>query len=473
MRLLTLALVLSAGLAAPGAQTAAPGSQESPYYFFILGRHLEGEGKLPDAIAAHKQAISLAPDSAELRAELAGLYARNDRAGEAFETAQEAIARDPENQEANRVLGTIYAALAEQRQAIRAGDNVAEYPAKAIVALEKARRGNTGDLNVELMLGRLYAQTGAFDKAVPLLRRVVDEQPGYQEGALLLATTQESAGQSEDAIQTLERTLEMNPGFYRGQLRLADIYERLQKWPQAAEALGKAQTLNARNPALTPRRAIALINAGRGAEARKMLEALAPAGGRTDPAVLYLLAEAQRADRDLDAAEATARKLLDTDAKDVRGLHVLSLIQQDRGDFKGAEGTLRALLTEAPEDANALNSLGYLLAERGERLDEAVQLLQRALKIDPDNPSFLDSLGWAYYQQGRFAEADAPLTAAASKLQASSVVQEHLGDLRFKQQRFADAATAWERALAGDGQSVDRARIEKKIRDVRARMEQR
>jgi tetratricopeptide (TPR) repeat protein len=472
MRLLTLALVLTAGLAAPAAQTAAP-AKDSPYYFFVLGRHLEGEGKLDEAIAAHKQAIALAPDSAELRAELAGLYARNDRVGEAFDAAAQALERDPDNQEANRVAGTIYAALADQRQPVRPGDNVAEYPAKAIAALEKARLGNTGDLNVELMLGRLYAQSGAFDKAMPLLRRVVDEQPGYQEGALLLAVTQESAGRPEDAIATLQQTLEINPGFYRGQLRLADIYERLEKWPEAADALGKAQALNARNTALAPRRAIALINAGRGAEARKMLEALAPAGGRTDPAVLYLLAEAQRADKDLVAAEATARKLLEADAKDVRGLHVLALIQQDRGDVKAAEGTLRQLLTQAPEDANALNSLGYLLAERGDRLDEAVQLLQRAINLDPENPSFLDSLGWAYYQQGRLDQADAPLTTAASKLQTSSVVQEHLGDLRFKQQRFADAATAWERALAGDGQSVDRARIEKKIRDVRARLAQR
>ena len=54
-----------------------------------------------------------------------------------------------------------------------------------------------------------------------------------------------------------------------------------------------------------------------------------------------------------------------------------------------------------------------------------------------------------YFQQGRLDQADAPLTQAAAKLQTSSVVQEHLGDLRFKQQRFADAASAWERALSG------------------------
>jgi len=121
-------------------------------------------------------------------------------------------------------------------------------------------------------------------------------------------------------------------------------------------------------------------------------------------------------------------------------------------------------------DANALNSLGYMLAERNDRLDEAVTLLQRALKIEPGNPSYLDSLGWAYFQQGRLDLADAPLTEAADKLKHNSVVQDHLGDLRFKQRRFADAAAAWERALGGDGQSIDKAKIESKIREARGRM---
>ena len=83
-----------------------------------------------------------------------------------------------------------------------------------------------------------------------------------------------------------------------------------------------------------------------------------------------------------------------------------------------AERRSRDLLAQDPLDANALNSLGYMLAERGERLDEAVELVQRALKVEPGNPSFLDSLGWAYYQQGKLDLADPPLTEAAAKLPA-------------------------------------------------------
>ena len=109
-------------------------------------------------------------------------------------------------------------------------------------------------------------------------------------------------------------------------------------------------------------------------------------------------------------------------------------------------------------------------ADRGERLDEAVVLLQRALKVEPENPSYLDSLGWAYFKQSKLELADPPLSAAAGQQPENSVIQDHLGDLRFRQGRFADAITAWERALSGDGDGIDRAAIEKKMRDARSRL---
>jgi tetratricopeptide (TPR) repeat protein len=111
-----------------------------------------------------------------------------------------------------------------------------------------------------------------------------------------------------------------------------------------------------------------------------------------------------------------------------------------------------------------------MFADRGERLDEAVDLLQQALKIEPGNPSFLDSLGWALFKQGRLEQADAPLTEAAAKSPANSVIHDHLGDLRFRQRRFAEAVVAWERALAGDGENIDRVIIEKKLREARAKV---
>ena len=75
-------------------------------------------------------------------------------------------------------------------------------------------------------------------------------------------------------------------------------------------------------------------------------------------------------------------------------------------------------------------------------------------------------------QQGKLDLADPPLTAAAAKLPKNSVIQDHLGDLRQKQNRHADAIAAWQKALAGDGDSLDRAKVQKKIDAANARVMQ-
>ena len=233
-----------------------------------------------------------------------------------------------------------------------------------------------------------------------------------------------------------------------------------------------------------------------------MLETAIAAAPAPDAALLYLLAESQRQVKDYAAASATLATLRKTFPDDVRGLMMDAQLKRSRGeraaalaafaslvervpDASGiayqyaqlleeagrlpeAEAVLRSVLARDPKDATALNALGYMFADRGVRLPEAVELLQRALTIEPGNPSFLDSLGWAFFRQGQLREAEAPLVEAAAKLPRNSVIQDHLGDLRFRQARYADAVAAWERALAGDGESIDRATIQQKLREARA-----
>jgi tetratricopeptide (TPR) repeat protein len=484
----------------PGASDATPG------YYFLLGRHLESEGKIEEAIAAHRRAIALEPESAELRAELAGLYARQDRAIEALDTAEAAITRDPSNREANRILGSIFAAFADQKQPIRKGDDPSQYAARAIASLEKARGAGAADLSLELMLGRLYLQTSAFDKAIAPLQRVFDEQPSYTEAAILLSSAMRGAGRLADATHALETAVRENPRSYRGYLQLGELYDEQRRWKDAAAAYARAQSLNPRAD-LGVRRAAALINAGDTTQAMAMLQAaLKRNPERPDPAVLYLVAHAQREMKDLDGAAATAEKLRKLYPDDIRGLYAMAAIYNSKeqyaeaagvledlmtrvpddqtvvyqyahaldksGRAADAESALRGLLARDPKDANALNSLGYMFAERGERLDEAVDLLQRAVKLEPGNPSFLDSLGWAYFRQGKLDLAEGPLAQAAAKVPDNSVIQDHLGDLRFQQKRFAEAIAAWERSLAGDGDSIDRGAVEKKLRDAQSRVKQ-
>jgi Flp pilus assembly protein TadD len=130
-------------------------------------------------------------------------------------------------------------------------------------------------------------------------------------------------------------------------------------------------------------------------------------------------------------------------------------------------GQFRHVITLDPKHAEAYNYVGYMYAERGQNLDEAVSLINKALALEPDNGYFIDSLGWAYYQQGRYGEAVRELKRAVDRAKEDPVIFEHLGDALIKGGFDEDAAAAWEKALqldpAADG-------IKKKLDDLRARL---
>jgi len=535
MNLLPLACVLISTV--QSAQAAPAQNGQGPEYYFLMGRYLESAGKVDEAAASFRKAIELDPKSAEPRAELAALFARQDKAAEAVDAAEDALKMNPKSREANRVLGSVLAALIDQRQPAHPGDDLRTYPQRAIAALEIARGDGTGDLTIDLTLGRLYVDQDRPADAIPLFRRIVNEQPQYSDGWILLAEAQEASGKADAAVETLKSVLDDQPQFFRARVQLAEVYERAHKWQDASDAWAVAQAMNPKNGEIAMHRATALLNSGHPAQARDILRD-ALAASPDDVRMSFLMAQAQHDAGDLDGAEATARSVHTAHPDDVRTTYLLgqmleakaryqdvvdlikpevaklraanakgsqialllategsALVQLKRNDeaigllkeaqtlapedttvmFQygaaldragrktDAEKTFRDVIGRDPLDANALNYLGYMLTEDAASLDEAVTLIQRALKVEPGNPSYLDSLGWAYLRQGRVDLADSPLSTAAEKLPKNSAIQEHLGDLRLKQHRAADAVAAWQRALDGDGESIDRAKIQKKI----------
>ncbi len=92
---------------------------------------------------------------------------------------------------------------------------------------------------------------------------------------------------------------------------------------------------------------------------------------------------------------------------------------------KGVEFFEKALSLD-PENTNAMNSLGYTLADMGIRLEEAEGLCRKAVKKHPENPAYLDSLGWVYYQQGKHDAALDHLRRALDKTGGNKTIAEHI-----------------------------------------------
>ncbi len=343
---------------------------------------------------------------------------------------------------------------------MRPGDNPAQYMSRAVAALEKARRPDLFDLGLELMLGRLYVQKWRVRQGGAAAAACRGRTAGYSEGALLLAVAQDSAGTRDDAIETLESAAREQPEFYRGQLRLADIYERQREMARGRRRAGQsagAQRAQYRAGAAARDRADQRRHGRRSArdpaDARSCVQA-GRRGSRRSSTCSPKRSVRTRISPPRKRPRASCSRRTPSD---VRGLHVLSLIQQDRGDVKGAEGTLRDLSQRPrsmPTRSTRSATCSPSAATGSTRPCSCCSARSRS--IPTTLPSSIASAGPTSSRE--VDQADAPLTTAAAKLQTSSVVQDHLGDLRFKQQRFADAAAAWERALAGDGQSVDRAR---------------
>jgi tetratricopeptide (TPR) repeat protein len=86
-------------------------------------------------------------------------------------------------------------------------------------------------------------------------------------------------------------------------------------------------------------------------------------------------------------------------------------------------------------------------AERGVRLDEARELLEKAVAREPRNGAYLDSLGWVYFRLGRLEKAQTYLAEAKQREPDDPTIEEHLGDLSERQGDVVRAIAHWERAI--------------------------
>ena len=144
-------------------------------------------------------------------------------------------------------------------------------------------------------------------------------------------------------------------------------------------------------------------------------------------------------------------------------LLALAEIYERQKKYELFEQYVRAVIEINPDSANALNYLGYSFAERGINLDEAEKLIIRALDLKKGDGYITDSLGWVYFQKGKYKKATELLEKANQLVPGEAVILEHLGDVWLKRGNKSKAREYFRESLKNTNEEKDRKRVEEKL----------
>lgn len=139
------------------------------------------------------------------------------------------------------------------------------------------------------------------------------------------------------------------------------------------------------------------------------------------------------------------------------------ICHENMKDWPKAEADFRKALELRPGQPQVLNYLGYSMLDRGLNFDEALDLIQQAVRAEPEAGYIIDSLAWAYFRLGRYEEALAPMEKASLLEPTDPVVTDHLGDVYWMVGRKREAEFQWHRALSFGPVEKDAVRIRKKL----------
>ncbi|NOX76977.1 MAG: tetratricopeptide repeat protein [Gammaproteobacteria bacterium] len=301
----------------------------------------------------------------------------------------------------NPIVGLSYARLLSETQQVK----------KARAAFEALAEQAPRNAEAVYGAGVLALQLGDLPKAEQRLKQVLGLRQRTLEASYYLGRVYEL---EKNAQQALNYYFSVRHGnlYFNAQVRAANL---LATSGQLKEGLNHLRTIRASNDQEQVQ--LSLVEG----------ELLRKAGKYTEALALYTQKLEQKPD---DTALRYARALL------AEKLNKLALAEKD----------LRAIIDREPANAQALNALGYTLADRTDRFDEALGLIQRALKVEPKDAAIIDSLGWVQYRMGNHEKAVEYLRRALELIKDPEIAA-HLGEVLWKMGKKKVALDVWEEFL--------------------------
>jgi tetratricopeptide (TPR) repeat protein len=281
-----------------------------------------------------------------------------------------------------------------------------------------------------------------------------------------------SAEGNDDLTLLYSRVTEyLRPDHIDAILLSAELLDTLGQHELAIETYDKVPTDSAFYHIAAMGRAEALRTQDRLEEAADVLKGLSQSHA-TLPLVHATYGDLLRQMEDFDAAAEAyghALTLYDAESEQQWFIYYARAITYERQDqWEAAEADFRKALALNPDQPQVLNYLGYSLVQKKIKLDEALDMIERAIAARPNSGYIIDSLGWALFKLGRYDEAVPHMERAAELMSIDPVVNDHLGDVYWAVGREREAEFMWKRALSfvdweDASEEVDGDRIRRKL----------
>jgi len=443
-------------------------------WFVLLGEAYAKQQNYPGAEGACRKAVDMQPENAPARkclGEALLLQEKYDGALDQYLRLSELEPNDPQH---FLRLALIYRRLG---QLDKAEEN-----------LMRAKQDAPGNLEVIYNEALTYRAQGRFDDAIRVLSDAVaaakgTERPStmailYEQlGALFREVENYSA-----AIETFEALRALGPEqAKRARELIIDTYRMDRQLGKALEESAQAIAAYPDDRSFVMTRAVLLAEKGEPLEGAALIQGLMKDSPKDFELYMTLaqVYERGRKYHEAEAASEQAEKLAGRKPDRVMVWFLRGAIAERQKKFDEAEEQFKRVLAADPNESSTLNYYGYMLADRGVRLDDAVELIERALAAEPYNGAFMDSLGWAYFKQGKLDAARTELEKAVARTAHDPTVREHLGEVYYKMGRPTQALAEWTKAQAfwrevvpADFDAGQATELDKKISQLKREMAQ-
>ena len=487
------------------------------YSHFLNASLLEKQGKFERALKEYNQTLEMEPTATWVLNQRATLHLKMGNPEKALQDASKYSELHNKDPQPHYLIATIYLSLNQKlmakQQLLYALDLdpnheecllllgqllVDQEPSEAIAVLTKLVKIHPGSQEGYYALGYGYQKLGKINEAKITFKKVIELDPNSYQSLMLLGQMNENEQKIEDAIYYFEKALLKMPENFSLSMQLTKLYHEKKEYEKIIALLTKFEESSPQNSELLSWVGLAYEQMRQNKKAleyyekatlytqspeiflhlaslydkekdqKNLIRTLKTLNKKfpQDLQFTYLLGLAYLDQKESHKAISSFEKIVEHDKNNVPALFQLGVSYDAIKKWETAEKYFKKILEIDPRNGPSYNYLAYSYVEKSKNLEDARKWIDRALTMEPENPAFLDTLGWLEYKEKNYSKALSYLEKSSKNLQDSAVL-DHLGDCYLALQEYSKAALSYERALELNPRDKE---IEKKLNQLNQRL---